>query len=285
MRPPLLDPLFASLKSLPGVGPKVEKLFARLLDRNEAAPRVVDLLLHLPTGTVDRRARPKLRDVEPGSVATLAVTIDRHRAPPPGRSRAPYQIYASDETGDVVLTFFHGRKDHLETLLPVGELRYVSGVTALYDGMLQMVHPDRIVSEAELHKLPAVEPVYPLTEGLSINLVRKVAEAALGKLPALPEWQDDAWRKRNGFPSFADALAALHRPERAGGCAAGRPRLDAARLRRISGGPARARPRARAPAQPARPRLVERGPAACAHRQGAAVSRSRPRRSARSTTS
>jgi ATP-dependent DNA helicase RecG len=214
MRPPLLDPLFASLKSLPGVGPKVERLFARLLDRSEAAPRVVDLLLHLPTGAVDRRARPKVRDVEPGSVATLAVTVERHRAPPPGRSRAPYQVYASDETGDVVLTFFHGRKDHLETLLPVGELRYVSGATALYDGMLQMVHPDRIVSEAELHKLPAVEPVYPLTEGLSINQVRKVADAALGKLPALPEWQDDAWRKRNGFPSFADALADLHRPER-----------------------------------------------------------------------
>src|SRR5262245_61749339 len=205
MRPSLLDPLFASLKSLPGVGPKVERLFAKLLGR-EDAPRVLDLLFHMPSGTVDRRARPKLRDVVPGSVATVAVTIDRHRPAPPHRSRAPYQIYASDETGDITLTYFNARKDYLEKLLPVGELRYVSGTTALYDGMLQMVHPDRVVSEAELDKMLMVEPVYPLTEELTLNQVRKAVDAAIGKIPALPEWQDEAWQKRQDFPEFADAL-------------------------------------------------------------------------------
>ena len=69
MRPSLLDPLFASLTSLPGVGPKLEKLFARLIDREP--PRVVDLLFHLPTGTIDRRARPKLRESWPDTVATV----------------------------------------------------------------------------------------------------------------------------------------------------------------------------------------------------------------------
>src|SRR6185437_6667701 len=110
------------------------------------------------------------------------------------------------------LTFFHARRDFLEKLLPVGEVRYVSGVTALYDGMLQMVHPDRVVSEQELDKLPMVEPVYPLTEGLSLNMVRKAAESALTKIPELPEWQDPAWLERSGFPAFADALKTLHHP-------------------------------------------------------------------------
>ena len=87
MRPPLLDPLFASLTSLPGVGPKIAKLFARLLDRE--TPRVADLLFHLPAGTIDRRARPKLIDVVPDTVVTVAVTVDKHRAPPPNRPRAP----------------------------------------------------------------------------------------------------------------------------------------------------------------------------------------------------
>src|SRR6267143_3777738 len=104
MRPSRLDPLFASLTSLPGIGPKLEKLFARLFGRE--TPRIADLLFHLPTGTIDRRARPKLRDVVPGTIATVEVTIDRHRAPPPGRSRAPYLVYASNETGDLVLTYF-----------------------------------------------------------------------------------------------------------------------------------------------------------------------------------
>ena len=83
MRPSLLDPLFAALTTLPGVGPKLEKLYRRLLGREDAPARVIDLLFHLPTGTIDRRARPKLRDVVPGTVVTVAVTVDRHRPPPP----------------------------------------------------------------------------------------------------------------------------------------------------------------------------------------------------------
>jgi ATP-dependent DNA helicase RecG len=211
MRPSLLDPLFASLKALPGVGPKVEKLFAGLLGREQ--PRIVNLLFHLPTGTIDRRARPLLRDVVPGTVVTVAVRIDRHRPSPPNRPRVPYRIETYDDTGTLTLTYFNARRDYLETLFPPGELRYVSGTTALYDGTLQMVHPDRVVSEADLDKLPLVEPVYPLTEGLSLNQVRRAADAALGKIPRLPEWQDAAWLDRTRLPSFMDSLIALHRPE------------------------------------------------------------------------
>src|SRR4030095_16413909 len=162
MRPSLLDPLFGSLTSLPGIGPKLAKLFARLLERE--APRLIDLLFHLPSGTIDRRARPKLRDVASDTIVTVTVTVDRHRAPPPNRPRAPYQIYASDETGDITLTYFNDRKDFLEKLLPVGGRGIISGTAAFYDGMLQMVPPDRVVSEADASKLPLIEPVYPLTE-------------------------------------------------------------------------------------------------------------------------
>src|SRR5690349_18202116 len=158
MRPVALNPLFASLTSLPGVGTKLEKLYGRLLGRNDG-PRIVDLLFHLPSGTIDRRARPKLRDIVPGHVVTVAVTVDRHRAPPPYRSRAPYQIYTSDETGDLILTYFSARKDYLQKLLPVGSRRYVSGRADLYDGMLQMVHPDRVVDETGFLRLPLLEPV------------------------------------------------------------------------------------------------------------------------------
>lgn len=212
MRPSLLDPFFAAITTLPGVGPKVEKLFRHLLGRDDV-PRMLDLLFHLPTGTIDRRARPKLRDVVPGAVATVEVTIDRHRPSPPNRPRVPYLIYASDETGDLVITYFHARADNLQKLFPVGEKRYVSGTTALYDGMLQMVHPDRVVDEKGLAALPMVEPVYPLTEGLWLNQVRKATDAAAGKIPKLPEWQDPTWLARNRLPSFDDALVSLHRPQ------------------------------------------------------------------------
>jgi len=210
MRPLALNPLFASLRSLTGVGPKLEKLYARLLDRE--GPRVVDLLFHMPSGVIDRRARPKLRDVQPGQVVTVTVTVDKHRPSPPHRSRAPYRIYAHDETGDITLTFFNARRDYLEKLLPVGEARYVSGTAEFYDGMLQMVHPDRVVDEAGFAALPLVEPVYPLTEGLALGNVRRAMDGALTRLRTIPEWQDPAWIAREKFPNFDSALRHLHRP-------------------------------------------------------------------------
>jgi ATP-dependent DNA helicase RecG len=210
MRPSVLNPLFASVAALPGVGPRQEKLYAKLLGRE--GPRLIDLLFHLPTGAIDRRASPLLRDVVPDMLVTVAVRIERHRPPPPHRSRSPYLIYASDDTGDLVITYFNMQRSYLQRLLPVGELRYVSGTTGLYDGMLQMVHPDRVVDEKGLADLPRIEPVYPLTEGLAHGQVYRAIEAALGKLPPLPEWQDEAWLAKQRWPSFVDALRKLHRP-------------------------------------------------------------------------
>jgi len=211
MRPDVLSPLFASLTSLPGVGPKLELLYAKLLGRE--APRVVDLLFHLPSGAIDRRARPKLNEVRPGEVVTVAVTVLEHRAPPPHRARAPYRVVTGDDTdATLTLTFFHARKDYIEKLLPVGEMRYVSGIAEVYDGNLQMVHPDRVVDEKGFADLPLVEPVYPLTEGLALGNVRRAMEGAVKRLPDFPEWQDEAWISRERFPAFADALRQLHRP-------------------------------------------------------------------------
>src|SRR6266540_70298 len=215
MRPPLLNPLFAPVRMLPGVGPKLEKLYRRLLGREEP-PRIVDLLFHLPASVIDRRTRPKLRDVTFDTVVTVAVTVDRHRPSPPNRPRAPYQVYTSDETGDLTLVYFNAHKDYLQKLLPVGERRIVSGTVALYDGMRQMVHPDRVVSEADLAKLPLIDPVYPLTEGLSSGQVHRAVDAAVAKAPRLPEWQDAAWLTSRGFPPFADALGLVHRPQEPG---------------------------------------------------------------------
>src|SRR4029079_4883050 len=99
-------------------------------------------------------------------------------------------------------TFFNARKDYLQKLLPVGERRYVSGKIGLYDHMLQMVHPDLGVAESDLSSLPLWEPVYALTEGLSLNQVRRAADAALERIRTLPEWQDPSWVPRERFPPF-----------------------------------------------------------------------------------
>jgi len=211
MRPALLNPLFAPVTSLSGVGPKQDKLFRYLLGRDEA-PRLIDLLLHLPASVVDRRARPKIRDAIPGTVVTLEVTVERHRPTPARISRAPHLVYASDDTGDVVLTYFRAKPGYVEKLLPVGSKRYVSGTLQMFDGVPQIVHPDRVVDEAGFAKLTGIDPVYPLTEGLALGSLRRAMAQALQKLPKLPEWTSAEVIRRCKFPPFADALHHVHIP-------------------------------------------------------------------------
>ncbi|UPK31678.1 ATP-dependent DNA helicase RecG [Bradyrhizobium sp. 186] len=211
MRPSLLNPLFAPVTSLPGVGPKQDRLLRYLLSRDET-PRLVDLLLHLPSQVIDRRARPKIRDAVQGTMVTLEVTVDRHRPPPPRNARAPYLVYAGDDTGDVVLTFFRAKPGYVEKLLPVGEKRFVSGTLQMYDGTPQIVHPDRVLDEEAIAKLSGIDPVYPLTEGLALGSLRRAVAQALQKLPALPEWISPDVLRRCNFPPVTEALTRVHQP-------------------------------------------------------------------------
>src|SRR5258706_8955869 len=211
MRPALLNPLFAPVTSLAGVGPKQDRLLRYLLDRDET-PRLVDLLLLLPASVIDRRARPKIRDAVPGTVVTLEVTVDRHGPSPARNPRAPHLVYASDETGDVVLTYFRAQPGYVEKLLPVGSKRYVSGTVKIYDGTLQITHPDGIVDEAGFGKLSGIDPVYPLTEGLALGSLRRAMAQALQKLPALPEWISPEVIRRCHFPAIREAFNRVHIP-------------------------------------------------------------------------
>ena len=209
MRPALLNPLFAELASLPGIGPKTGKLFERLFT---GEPRVVDLLFHLPHKTIDRSNRPRNKDAPRDEIVTLEVRVAEHRPPANARGKAPYRVLVEDETGDVLLVFFLANHSWIEKSLPLGAKRWVSGRLELWDGHLQMVHPDRVLDEEGLARLPPIEPVYFLTEGLHQRIVQKAAEAALARLAELPEWLDPAFQAQRKWPSFRQALLDQHHP-------------------------------------------------------------------------
>jgi ATP-dependent DNA helicase RecG len=211
MRPSILDPLFASATNLPGVGPKVGKLLDKLVDQGDLGARVLDLLFHLPTGTIDRRHRAKIADAPLDQIVMIEATVVEHRAPPP-RSRAPHKVLVEDETGDVLLIFFLANPAWIEKSLPVGERRFISGKLELWEGHRQMVHPDRIVDAEGLATMPLVEPVYGLTDGLAPRALAKIIGAALARLPKLPDWLAQTRAKPPGLPSFSGALEILHHP-------------------------------------------------------------------------
>jgi ATP-dependent DNA helicase RecG len=215
MRPNELTPLFASAQSLAGIGPRIAALLKKALrlPPGVSEPRALDLLWHLPTGVIDRRAEPAIADAVPGTIATLRVRVLRHKGPPRGMGKAPYKVVCEDDTGRLDLVFFHAERRFIEGQLPVGAERFVSGRVERYGETLQMAHPDYIVAPEARDTLPLLEPVYGLTAGLSGKVLQKAARQALDRVPELPEWQEPRWREARGWPSFAEALRRLHRPE------------------------------------------------------------------------
>jgi ATP-dependent DNA helicase RecG len=214
MRPAILDPLFAPATTLDGVGPKVAEMLGRLVpaDVTGRELRVADLLFVLPHALIDRRERPGIARAAEGAIVTLEVTVDRHQPSPRGKPNAPYRVFAFDETGEISLTFFHARQAWLEKLLPVGETVLVSGRMEWFNGRPGMVHPDHVVPIAQAADLPLVEPVYPLTAGLSPKVLRRAIGSALARLPLLPEWQDRDVLAREAFARFGNSLTTLHNP-------------------------------------------------------------------------
>ena len=200
MQPDRLAPLFAPLTSLRGLGEQR----ARLIARAAGGDRVIDLLFNLPESYIDRRTRVVLSAVPPGRVVTVAVEVVRIERP--ANDRQPTRAVVTDGTGFAEIAFFRGFP---HARLPVGGRVVVSGKA---DERRSFVHPEHIVPEPDAARLPAVEPVWPLTAGLFPWHLRRPIAEALTLIPALPEWHDAALLRREGWPDFAAALRALHAP-------------------------------------------------------------------------
>lgn len=211
VRPQILFPLFRDIETLPGVGKKTAGQIARL-----AGDRVVDLLWHLPIGISDRRATGPIISQNAGTIATLLVTVKSHQ---PGASkRSPHRVSCIDETGQIELVFFHQSGDWLARSFPVGSQKVISGRIERFGDRLQMVHPDRVGNPDEMDSIAVVEPVYPLTAGLSPKVLFKSIRTVLDTTPELPEWHDPALITREGWPTWNAALSAVHKPEALSDC-------------------------------------------------------------------
>ena len=206
MRPEILFPLFAEIGALPGIGPRIGKAVERL-----AGKRVVHLLWHLPNAVIDRRFSPKIAAAPDKAIVTLEVDIDRHL--PSHNRRTPYRVVCHDESGALDLVFFNPRPEYLNAALPPGERRVVSGRVERYRDRLQMTHPDHIGRPGELDAVKRVEPVYPLTAGLTLKPLARIVGEAVSRAPELAEWNDPAWMAKNSWPAWREAVALAHEPE------------------------------------------------------------------------
>jgi ATP-dependent DNA helicase RecG len=204
-RPESLFPLFAALTGLDGIGPKTSQA---LEATGIASPK--DLLMTLPHSGIDRAQRASIQDFVPPAVATVEVTVGRHT--PPRRKGGPYRVEVSDAETTFALIFFHPRSDWLARQLPEGARRVISGKLEMFDGVAQIAHPEHIVPIDEAAKIPAFEPVYPLTQGVTLKTMTRAVASALDRSPDLAEWVDPELLAREGWPPWRTALLTAHAP-------------------------------------------------------------------------
>jgi ATP-dependent DNA helicase RecG len=207
MRPDILNPLFAEIRSLKGVGPALTKPLERL-----KLERVKDLLYHFPASWTYRKHVSQLDVADVGANIIIRVVIADHRG---GSSpRAPTRIFASDAQGNyVTLTFFGRNGGWARKQLPIGEERIISGKLERYGDELQMVHPDHIEPIDSDIKPGLAEPVYPLSEGLTNKRLGQLTAEALTRLPVFTEWIEPSLLAKRGWADWATSLAIVHRKD------------------------------------------------------------------------
>jgi ATP-dependent DNA helicase RecG len=206
MRPDILNPLFVETASLKGVGPGLAKPLGRL-----GLERVKDLAYHFPAGWTFRKQVALLDQVDVGLNIIVRLVIVDHKSA--GSARAPTRIHGCDAEGNYVSLVFFGRNGGwARKQLPVGEERIISGRLEQYGQELQIIHPDHIAAINEPAPI-AVEPVYPLSDGLTNNRCGQLVSQALERVPELPEWIEPGLFAQKSWRPWREALASVHRKD------------------------------------------------------------------------
>lgn len=210
MRPSRLDPLFAPARVLPGVGPKIGALIARAVGAEGDDALIRDLLFHLPSAVIDRGNRPPLYEMPPSGHVTVEGTVERIERP---RSfEGPWRIVLAEGNATIQIVYFKADKEWLTKLYPLGARRVVSGEVEWFDMRPQIRHPDYVLPPERGGEMPALEPVYRLTAGLSPKVLRRAIGGALDRVPDLPEWLSADLLSARRWPSFLEALQTAHGP-------------------------------------------------------------------------
>ncbi|MFA6162142.1 MAG: ATP-dependent DNA helicase RecG [Methylobacter sp.] len=200
-----------SVALLTGIGAqtanRLEKLGIRIIQ---------DLIFHLPHRYEDRTRVYPIGTLAAGMTVLICGKVELTDILPRGRTSLVCRI--SDGTGFITLKFFHFTVNQHNALKPgtliscFAEVRYgFAGLEMVHPEYKVITNPDSCITETRL------TPVYPLTEGLSQNLIRKAIRQALALCSNEPElltdWIPESILKQCHYPSLAEAIQTLHAPD------------------------------------------------------------------------
>ena len=202
VRPDILNPLFAEVETLAGVGPQVAKLLKRL-----DITRLIDLLYHPPSGVIERIRAPAASASLLGRNVILELRPFQIRESRSGRG--PMRVFAADRDGNSISLIYFNNPGWAKKSLPMDELRIVSGKLEQYGDEWQIIHPE-VVQPGKDPEPVVREPVYPLTEGITNKRMRELAGEAVARAPDLPEWIEPGLAAREAWRPWRSALSQTH---------------------------------------------------------------------------
>lgn len=202
---------YQSVIVLKGVGPAVAEKLKKLEIYN-----IQDVLFHLPMRYEDRTKITPLGCLQLGQQALVEGVVDHSEVKFGGRGRRSLLCYLSDNTGAIVLRFFHFSKAQQSNLSNGQRLRCF-GEARRGATRLEMAHPEYQRIEKENASIAqTLSPIYPKTEGVHQTLLKKISDQVLSKINSdcLIEWLPEQVLSQHQFPNLVDALSEVHRPSK-----------------------------------------------------------------------
>jgi ATP-dependent DNA helicase RecG len=195
-----------------GVGPKI----AAMLNQ-KGLHTIEDLFYYLPNRYEDKRTIKKICDLNEGDIALVIGKVASARPVyyPRARKRA-FEATIQDDTGSLILRWFHVVLPYLRELCVKDNTLMLSGRVTRFGKKLQIIHPDVVLLESEddLESLHGIIPVYPEINGIKQGVLRKIIRQALddyGKMSRsiAPSVLEDLF----GVPRFREAILRIHYPD------------------------------------------------------------------------
>ena len=200
---------YQSVQVLKGVGQAVAEKLKRLEIYN-----IQDVLFHLPMRYEDRTRITALGSLQPGQQVLVEGVIDHSEVKFMGRGRRSLLCYLSDNTGAIVLRFFHFSKAQQNNLSNGTKLRCF-GEVRRGPTRLEIIHPEyQVLQQQDVEIEQSLTPVYPKTEGVHQTLLKKLSDQVLTKISQgqLADWLPEQVMEKYQFPDLMNALLRVHRP-------------------------------------------------------------------------
>ena len=199
--------LDASVKEISGIGDSRAQDLAKL-----GITTIRDLLRHYPNRYEDYSQLKTINQLELGERVSLLANVWEAGGRRTRNGQSIFQAILSDQTGTLKVTWFN--QAYLESRIRQGMEILVSGQIDEYLGHLTMTNPQWEEVGAQELTNARIQPVYPLTEGLTQTMVRKVMRRALSTWAhRFPEGLPDDLRLEHGLLTIDRALWGIHLPD------------------------------------------------------------------------